>query len=150
MKKTLQQIQALPEPVQRQVWLRFGLAAVLFIFGLASAIAWKDVSMLVIIAVAVFGGVLGVRLCYRDYIVITGICSEVDTTVIRKRNKAIVLLASVEGKETALHISLRQQFRKLSAGDALDFYVDATAPIYERDGIFQLQSYIAIDKRKTL
>jgi len=148
MKKLKQQIQSLPEPLQRQIWLRFGLAAVLLIFGLASAIAWRDISMLVIIAVAVFSGALGVRLCYRDYLVITGICSEVDTTVIRKRNKAIVLLASVEGKDTALRIPLRQQFRKLAVGDILDVYVDATAAIYERDGIFQLQSYIAMEKTK--
>ena len=71
-----------------------------------------------------------------------------DTTVIRKRNKAIVLLASVEGKDAALRIPLRQQFHKLMVGDILDVYVDAAATIYERGGIFQLQSYIAMEKTK--
>ena len=147
MKKFTQRIKSLPEPLQRQVWLRFGLAAALLVFGLASAIIWRDKTMLVIIAVAAFSGALGVRLCCRDYIVITGICSDVDTTVIRKRSKAVVIIAAVEGQEKAIRIPLRQQFRKLAVGDVLDVYVDAAAMIYERDGIFHLQSYIAIDKR---
>ena len=147
MKKLLQNIKSLPEPMQKQIVLRFVLSIVLLTFGLASAVIWQDKSMLLIIAVAAFSGVLGFRLCYRDFIVITGICTEVDNTVIRKRNKAIVVIAVVDGKEVTLRIPVRQQFRKFAVGDTLDIYVDAATSIHELDGKLQLQNYIAIDKR---
>jgi len=139
-------LKSLPEPLQRQILLRLGLAAVLFIFGLASAAAWRDWSMLIIIAVALFFAFLGIRIVWRDYIVITGVCSEVEATMIRKRTKAIVLITEMGGKEGKLRVSLRQQFRKIAVGDILDVYVDTEAQIYEWEGEFRLQSYIAIDK----
>ena len=37
--KYLQKIKSLPEPLQRQILLRFALAAALLVFGVASAIA---------------------------------------------------------------------------------------------------------------
>lgn len=148
MKKFLQKIRSLPEPLQRQIWLRFSLAALLFIFGLVSAIVWRDKSMLIIIAVAVFFAVLGFRISYREYIIFTGTCIEVEPTIIRRRNKAVTITTMAEGKERSLRIPLRQQFRKIAAGDLLEVYVDAAAMIYEREGVFHLQSYICIDKTR--
>jgi len=146
----MKKLQSLPVPLQRQILLRLGLAAALFVFGPASAILWRDRSMLVILAVAAFFAVLGLRIAWRDYIVIHGVCAEVDSTVIRKRSKAIVLLTEIEGREAKLRVPLRQQFRKYAAGDVLDVYVDAAAQIYGWDGEFRLQSYIAIDKTKSV
>ena len=142
----MKKLKSLPEPLQRQILLRLGLAAALFIFGLVSAIAWRDWSMLIIIAVALFIAFLGIRIVWRDYIIITGVCSEVEATMIRKRTKAIVLITEMGGKEGKLRVSLRQQFRKIAVGDILDVYVDTEAQIYEWEGEFRLQSYIAIDK----
>jgi len=147
MKKFLERIKSLPEPMQRQIWLRFGLGAALFLFGPLSAIAWRDWTMLVILAVAVFCAALGIRIAYREFVVITGICGEVESTVIRKRSKAILLITEIGGKEAMLRIPLRQQFRKFTEGELLEVYVDAAASIHEWDGKLQLQSYIAIDKR---
>jgi len=142
----MKKLQSLPVPLQKQILLRWGLAGVLFIFGLISAIIWRDASMLVIIAATVFFAVLGVRILWREYIVVTGICVETDVTIIRKRTKAIVLVTEIEGKEARLRIPLRQQFRKYAAGDILDVYVDTAAQIHEWNGEFRLQSYISVDK----
>jgi len=142
----MKKLKSLPEPLQKQILLRLGLAAVLFILGLASAIIWKDASMLLIIAAAALFAVLGVRIAYRDYIIINGICGDVDATIVRRRTKAIVLCAMMGGKEIKLRIPLRQQFKKIAVGDALEVYVDAETQIHEWDGEFRLQSYIAIDK----
>ena len=148
MKKLIQRIQSLPEPLQRQILLRLALATVLFVFGLISAVIWRDASMLVIVAVAVFFAALGIRIAYRDCIVIHGICVDVDASIIQRRKKAIVLQTKMKGKEANLRIPLRQQFRKIAAGDALEVYIDAAAQIHEWDGEFRLQGYIAIDKTK--
>jgi len=147
IKSLPQKLGSLPVPLRRQVVTHLGLAAVLLIFGLLSAALWRDKSMLIIIAVAVFFAALGVRICYRDYIVITGICIEVEPTIIRKRNKAVTITTMVDGKEMSLRIPLRQQFRKFAAGDTLEVYIDTETRINEWDGIFHLQTYIVIDKR---
>ena len=148
MKKLTQRIKSLPELLQRQILLRFALAAALLAFGLASTIIWRDASMLLIIAVAAVFAVLGIRISYRDYIVIHGICINVESTMIRRRTKVIVIRTEMNGLETELRIPLRQQFRKIAIGDILDVYVDAEAQIHEWDGDFRLQSCIAIEKAK--
>ena len=142
----MKKIKSLPEPLQKQIWLRLGLAAALLIFGLVSAVAWRDWSMLLIIAVSVFFAALGIRIAYRDYIAIRGVCNDVDATLVRRRAKAIVLCTVMDGKDIMLRIPLRQQFRKITVGDALEVYVDAETQIHEWDGEFRLQSYICIDK----
>jgi len=143
----MKKLKSLPEPLQRQILLRLGLAAALCIVGLISAIVWRDPSMLLISAVAILLAVLGIRIACRDYIVIQGVCVDAAATVIRRRTKMIVLRTEMDGKEIKLRISLRQQFRKIVVGDILDVYVDTAAQILEWDGEFRLQSYIAVDKR---
>ena len=145
----MKKLKSLPEPLQKQILLRLSLAAALFILGLASAVIWRDINMLLIVAVAVLFAALGIRIAYRDYIVINGICDDVNETVIRRRTKAIVLNTEIEGKCVKLRIPLRQQFRKITIGDALMIYVDAATQIIDCDGEYRLQSYIAIDKVKT-
>jgi len=142
----MKKMKSLPEPLQKQILMRLGLAAALFILGPASAVIWRDASMLLILAAAALFAVLGVRIAYRGYIVINGICGDVDATVIRRRTKAIVLCTVMDDKEIMLRIPLRQQFRKIAVGDALEVYVDAETQIHEWDGEFRLQSYICIDK----
>jgi hypothetical protein len=143
----MKKIKSLPAPLQKQIVLRLCLGVALLIVGLVSAIMWCDVSMLLIIAVAALCVVLGVRITYREYIVIQGVCDDVSTTILRGRTKAIVLSTEIEGKEIKLRVALRQQFKKIAVGDALEVYVDAETQIHEWDGEFRLQSYIAIDKR---
>ena len=142
----MKKLKSLPEPLQKQILLRLGLATALFILGPASAVIWHDTSMLLIIAAAALFAVLGVRIACRDYIIINGICGDMDATIIRRRTKAIVLYTVMGGKEIKLRISLRQQFKKTAVGDALEVYVDAETQIHEWDGEFRLQSYICIDK----
>ena len=146
----MKKLKSLPEPLQRQILLRLGLAAVLFTLGMASAILWRDVSMLLIIAAAALFAMLGVRIACRDYIIINGICGDVDATIVRRRTKAIVLCTVMDGKEIKLRIPLRQQFKKIAVGDALEVYVDAETQIHEWDGEFRMQSYIAIDKAEAV
>jgi len=143
----MKKLKLLPESLQKQILLRLGLAAVLFMLGPASAVIWRDASMLLIIAVAALFAVLGIRIAYRDYIIVNGVCDNITETIIRKRTKAIVLNTEYNGKAIKLHIPLRQQFRKFAVGDILEVYVDAAAQIYDWDNEFHLQSYIAIDKR---
>ena len=142
----MKKLKSLPEPLQKQILMRLGLAAALFILGPASAAIWHDASMLLILAAAAFFAVLGIRIAYRDYIIIKGICSDVDATIIRRRTKAIVFCTVMDDKEIKLRIPLRQQFRKIAVGDALEVYVDAETQILDWDGEFRLQSYICIDK----
>ena len=146
----MKKIKSLPEPLQKQIFLRLTLAAVLLIVGLVSAVMWRDASMLLIIAVAALCAALGVRIAYREYIVIQGLCDDVSVTIIRGRTKAIVLRTEIKGKEIKLRVALRQQFKKIAVGDVLEVYVDAGTQIHEWDGEFRLQSYIAIDKRPAI
>jgi len=144
----MKKLKSLPEPLQRQILLRLALAALLLFLGLASATIWRDASMLLIIVVAILYAALGIRIVLRDYIIIKGICDDATETMIRRRTKAIVLRTEIDGKEIKLRIAIRQQFRKVKAGDSLDVYVDAATQIHEWDGEFRLQSYIAIEKLK--
>ena len=50
---------------------------------------------------------------YRDYIVVNGVCEDVDATIIRRRTKAIVLRTVMNGKEIKLRIPLRSSSRRL-------------------------------------
>lgn len=143
----MKKLTSLPIPLQKQILLRLALSAALLIFGVASAAIWRDKSMLLIIIIAAFCAVMGLRIAARDYIVISGFCCETDTTMLRRRTKAIVITAQLSGNEVKLRVPLRQQFKRIAVGETLDIYVDAAAQIHEWNGEFRLQSYIAVDKR---
>jgi hypothetical protein len=138
----MKKLKLLPEALQKQILLRFALAAALLILGTASAILLRDKSVLVIFAVALFCAGQGVWICLRPYIVIKGTVREVTLTPVRRRSKSILLQTEMG----ALRISLKQRLRKFSVGEPLELYVDAATQIYEWDGEFRLQSYISVDR----
>jgi ribosomal protein L21E len=143
----MKKLKTLPEPLQKQILLWLGMSAALMILGLVSAVLLRDKNVLLIFVVAIFCAVQGVRIGLRPYSSISGTVSEVQTTPIRRRSKAILLKTMQDGQVIVLRVPLRQGIQKFAVGDALDIYVDVAAKIYDWNNEFRLQSYIAIDKR---
>ncbi len=74
------------------------------------------------------------------YVVISGRCTEAADTLIRKKTKAIL----IEAEEHLVRVILRQRLRRIRAGASVEIYVADSTPVYEKDGVKLLQSYLAI------
>lgn len=74
------------------------------------------------------------------YLILHGVILKVERTPIRQRPKALLLEA--EGK--ALRLVLRNRHISPSEGHTVVLYLADTTPIYERRGIHQLHSYLAL------
>ena len=99
------------------------------------------------LAVAILFSVAGLQLLAdcseKKYITISGVCSEVERTGLRKRIKSICL------KQGAVAIRLPHPdyfSRSLSSGDSIVVYVASNAPVYEVDGYQVICNTLAIGR----
>ena len=140
----------IPAPLQKQTLIRlsFGVLFLLLLFVLlfvardlyillpcAGASIFFTVSALMLFRRAILG----------EYITVSGICKSVGVTPVKRRAKYLILQTG----EHTIQVSLRSRLRTFSAGAAVDLYVAQDTPIYEKDGIQILYSYLAINIKYT-
>ena len=73
-----------------------------------------------------------------------GECIHLETIGIRKRVRSIYLAL----EQGMVKIPVRQRIRRLSEGDTVSIYVAEKTPVYERDGLYIISSYYAIEIRR--
>ena len=141
-----QEFKRMPEPLQRQTLLRLGLSALFLVLTVALAIVARDIYLLLPCAGAVIFFAAAAFLLFRrvvlgEYVIVSGECAEVGLTVIRRRAKHLVLQTDA----CRVKVILRSRLQKISAGTKVNLYVANNAPIYDREGVQMLYSYLAID-----
>ena len=146
MRKAFRQI---PEPLQRQILYRLGWgAAVLLLTIVLLSYTAELYSVLFCTAVIIFCVVSAFMLFRRavigDYVVISGICSEVAVTPVKKRTKMITLRTE-DGR--TLKVMIKQRLKKAKPGDMIILYVATEMPIHESDGEPLIYSYLTLEAK---
>lgn len=150
MNKLKEKFRQLPAALQKQVLIRgvLGVTALLLFIGIL--VFTKEFHFgLPCIALSLFMIVNSAQLLYNctngKYVVIAGICADVEKTVLKKRVKSIDM--KVDGKNLTLPI--RHRLKGPSVGDEITVYLPENAPVYEKDGGYCIYSFYAMEiKRK--
>ena len=72
-----------------------------------------------------------------------GECVQIETTGLRKRIRFIYLAL----EQGIVKVSVRHRIRKLVEGDIVTIYVAEQTPVYEKEGVYIISSYYALETR---
>jgi len=144
MKEKFMQI---PAPLRKQIWLRLtgaGLGAAMLLIVLIYSSDWRFMVPCAVAAVLCLGNaaLLYDRCVRGKYVVITGVCTEIERTGIRKRIKALYL----QTEEHNIRLVGIKPIRNLSVGDTLTVFMADNTAVYNMDGCNVICSYITMSK----
>ncbi len=139
----------IPEPLQKQILYRIGTgAAALLLTASLFLYAMNPFSIVSCAGIMVFCGISSFVLFRKavigEYVVVNGECLKVTLTSVRKRVRAITFLT---GDGQTLQVTVKQRLKKIRVGVAVTLYVAANMPVYEKDGMHLLYSYLALETR---
>lgn len=144
MKKAFLEI---PRPLQKQILLRL-LGAVLGLFLLILFLIvykdwrfWIPCVILTVMCLA-SAGTLFFRCVLGKHVVVEGICTDIDKSLIRKRVKAIY----IRNDQFSIKIVNAKRIRNLSIGDTVTVYVADNSAVYDVDGVKVICYYLAMTK----
>ena len=137
----------LPRPLQKQVFLLLVggvLGFFLFILVLIFYKDWRFWLPCVILSVMCLAsaGTLFFRCVLDKYVVVEGICTDIDKSLVRKRIKAIY----IRNDQFSIKIVNAKRIRNLSIGDTVTVYVADNSAVYDVDGTKVICYYLAMTK----
>ena len=144
-----QEFKQMPEPLQKQVFIRIGLGALSAVLFAAALIYTRDIFLTLPFAgIAVFFAAAAFALFRRvvlgEYVAVSGKCAEIGLTALKRRAKYIIMDTDV----CKLKVILRSRMRKIPAGTEVKLYIAKNTPVYEQNGSQALYSYLAIEAIK--
>lgn len=83
------------------------------------------------------------RCLEKRYVVIRGLCEQLEFSVFRKRVKSVQIQS---GGKTVRIIGQFHNMRSPKIGEVLEVYVSDTAPVYEDEGIYLVMSTLAVKR----
>ena len=137
-----------PQVLQKQILIRItaGIVSILMlVLILLYSSSFELVFPCVGFAVMFFISALQlyVRCDERNYVVIRGVCAEIERTGLRRRVKDIY----VKDEEfTVRLVRPTMKLRALNIGDRITIYLTDDAPVYEMDGCKVICSALAVEK----
>lgn len=142
----LQEFKRLPEPLQRQILIRLGLALLSLVLFIPILLIMRDIYLCipcagVMIFYATSAFFLFRRAILGEYVVVSGECVEIVLTAVKRRAKYIMITTDVCNLKVVLHSRLR----KIPNGAAIKLYIAKNAQIFEQNGAQVLYNYIAMD-----
>lgn len=136
----------LPQALQKQVLFRSGVSFLFWLLFIIILISFRDIYLL--LPCLLLAGYLtgsSIWLFYQsvagNYMHLQGECICLETVGIRKRVRSVHLVL----EQGIVKIPIRQRIRRLSEGDTVSIYVAEKTPVYERDGIYIISSYYAME-----
>ena len=148
MKENLKNI---PLALQKQILIRFGYAAAVFLFFVYITIYIRDLRMSVpSLVLTVFMVINGIVLLNKavssTFISLEGLCGEIEISGRRKRKKFIYVISD----DKILKIPYCHKMRRIGVGDTVSIYLSDKEKVYPQDGAFIIYSYYAIEIRKNI
>ena len=140
------QFMAIPEPLQRQVMIRIGFS-MLSLFMIAPIVIFTADLLLVVpfvisFILCGFSAIMLFRLAVeKKYVVISGRCIDITLTMVRRQVKSI----TIETDSHIVQVTLGSRLKRFLPDMELDVYIADSTPVYHKDGMELLSSYIAID-----
>ena len=134
-----------PGVLEEQIWIRFGLGAVMsivWIILLFSAGAYIGLPWFLMAAYLIGSSTpLAINCLSGKITTIVGVCRAVESSGLRKRPRAAVIV--VDG--SPVRIQLHQRRCSIREGDTVVVYTSDRTPVYKRDGCDHLYEYYAIE-----
>ncbi len=146
MKKILAE---LPPALLRQIYIRAGTSILSFILFIVVAIFFHNIYLyvpcLILFAVMIVNTATLVYNCVTgNYIKIEGLCSNVEATKIKRKTKSIEL----KFEEHTLKFPINKRIGKINLGDTIIVYLSDKTLVYEKDGIYVVYEYYAIEVKE--
>ena len=144
MKEKFMQI---PQSLRKQIWFRCGgagMGSAMLLIVLIYSTDWRFLVPCAVSAVLclVSAALLYFRCVEGRYVAITGVCTEIERTGIRKRVKAIYL----QSEDHTIRVVGIKPIRNLGVGDTLTLYVADNTAVYNMDGCNVICSHITLTK----
>ena len=142
-----EQFKCIPKPLQKQILIRIAgaiLGLFLFILVLIFYKDWRFWIPCVILSVMCLSsaGTLFYRCVFGKYVVVEGVCTDIDKTLIRRRIKAIY----IRNDNFSIKIVNAKRIKNLSIGDIVTVYVADNSAVYDVDGTKVICYYLAMTK----
>lgn len=142
-----EQFKCIPKPLQKQILIRIAgaiLGLFLFILVLIFYKDWRFWIPCVILSVMCLAsaGTLFYRCVFGKYVVVEGVCTDIDKTLIRRRIKAIY----IRNDNFSIKIVNAKRIKNLSIGDIVTVYVADNSAVYDVDGMKVICYYLAMTK----
>ena len=142
----LEAFSKIPPPLQKQTVIRLGISAVFMILLIPLLIMARNTYLwLPCAALAAFfvvNAFLMFKLCLSgDYVIVSDVCQEAGFTAIKKRMKYIVLLA----EDRRIQVAVSGRYKAIPAGMPIVLFISKNTPVYEREGLYLIFSYLAIE-----
>lgn len=138
---------SIPKALQKQILLRLGGAvagiAMLFIV-LAYRGDWRFLIPCIALSVFCFGTAAALydRCLQGKFITVTGLCSEIEWSSLRRRIKALYL----RNDHHSIKLVGVGRIKNLAVGDFVTVYMADDAAVYEVDGYQVVCNYLAVEK----
>lgn len=135
----------LPDALKREIVVRF-VIGILFIFLFLVLILSRQEYFLYLTSLlfGVYFLIDAVKFLLtailEHYVCVQGVCSEIETSGLRKKIKSIVIDLEV-GK---LKIILQRKIKEVAIGDTVVVYLSDKSPVYEQNGRYIVSSYYAM------
>lgn len=136
----------MPQVLQKQILFRSGVSFLFWLLFIIILISFQDIYlMLPCLLLAGYLTGSSIWLFYQsvvgNYMHLQGECIRLETIGIRKKVQSVHLAL----EQGIVKIPVRQRIRRLSEGDTVSIYVAEKTPVYERDGIYIISSYYAME-----
>ena len=137
----------IPAPLRRQILIRAsgcGLGVSMLLMLVACGGSWKFLIPCIVLSVICLESAAALfdRCDRKNYVVITGICTEIEKTPFRRRTKAVYLRSN---PHTIRVVCVGNQ-RSLYIGDTIAVYVSDNTAVYDVDGCKVICTYLALEK----
>ena len=146
VKEWKRQYEHFPAPLRQLLNLRLiGAAAGLFL-TLVILLVFAELPLILPSLLLLFWSSADAWRLYRlfthqEFLVLSGVCTRVDISPIRRRPKAIY--TDIEGKPVKIPINM--PLGSAAIGDTIKIYISRQSPVYESDGVSTIFRYYAIE-----
>lgn len=139
----------MPKALQKQVLFRSGGVGVFLLILLFLMTGSRDLYLLLpcVLCISWLAGSgfwLFLQASEGNYMLLQGQCVRIETAGLRKRVHAVYLAL----EQGTVKIPVRYRISRLTEGDTIAVYVAEKTPVYERDGIYIIGNYYAMEIRR--
>ena len=145
-----ERFQTIPGILRRQILIRFagsglGIGMVLLVLIYRGSPRYL-IPGFAIVLIFLTGAVTLMDRCVDGrYVIIKGICEQIEYTGLRKRPKSLQIRHNDKTVRIMGHL---HKLRSLRPGDQLEVYLADSAPVYEHDGEYLITQIMAIRKER--
>ena len=145
-----ERFQTIPGILRRQILIRFagsglGIGMVLLVLIYRGSPRYLIPGFAIVLIFLTAAVTLTDRCADGRYVVIEGVCEQIEYTGLRKRPKSLQIRHNDKTVRIMGHL---HKLRSLRPGDQVEVYLADSTPVYEHDGVYLITQILAIRKER--